>query len=140
MAHMSQETKKELSTGIKAVLKKYGMKGSIAVRNHMVLVVNIKSGKLDIMQNWFDTVTKNGNGRVNGFGELIKKPEYLSVNQYWIDSNYSGTVKDFVTELYDAMKGTKWFDKSDIQSDYFHTAYYMDVNIGNYNTPYQVTA
>ena len=137
MAYMNQEMKKELSTGIKSVLKKYGMKGSIAVRHHMTLVVNIKSGKLDIMQNWFDTVTKNGNGRVNGFGELIKKPEYLSVNQYWIDSNYSGTVKDFVTELYDAMKGTKWFDKSDIQSDYFHTAYYMDVNVGSWDKPYQ---
>ena len=137
MAYMNQEMKKELSTGIKSVLKKYGMKCSIAVRHHMTLVVNIKSGKLDVMQNWFDTVTKNGNGRVNGFGELIKKPEYLSVNQYWIDSNYSGTVKDFVTELYDAMKGTKWFDKSDIQSDYFHTAYYMDVNVGSWDKPYQ---
>ena len=134
MAYMNQEMKKELSTGIKSVLKKYGMKGSIAVRHHMTLVVNIKSGKLDILDNWYKTVTKNGT--VNQYGDNIVKPEYLSVNQYWIDSNYSGTVKDFVTELYDAMKGTKWFDKSDIQSDYFHTAYYMDVNVGSWDKPY----
>lgn len=136
MAYMNQETKKELSVNIKKVLSKYGMKGSIAVRHHMTLVVNIKSGKLDILGNWFDTATNKGNG-YNQYGDKITKPEYLSVNQYWIDENYSGIVKDFIVELYDAMKGDKWFDKSDIQSDYFHTAYYMDVNVGSWNKPYQ---
>ena len=136
MAYINQNEKKELAVGIKAVLKKYGVKGTIAVRNHMVLVVNIKSGKLDIIQNWFDTVTKKGT--VNDYGDIMAKPEYLSVNQYWIDENYSGVVKDFIHELYAAMKGDKWFDKSDIQSDYFHTAYYMDVNVGSWNKPYQV--
>ena len=137
MANMNQKLKAELAPGIKAVLKKYGMKGSIAVRNHMVLVVNIKSGKLDVMDNWYNAVTKNGVFTVNSYGDNIKKPEYLDVNQYWIDDQYTGIVKQFINELYDAMKGDKWFDKSDIQSDYFHTAYYMDVNVGDYNKPYQ---
>jgi len=135
MAYMNQEMKKELSTGIKSVLKKYGMKGSIAVRHHMTLVVNIKTGKLDIMQNHYDKVTERGT--VNQYGDNIKKAEYLDVNQYWIEDGYTGIVKDFINELYTAMKGDKWFDKSDIQSDYFHTAYYMDVNIGSWNKPYQ---
>ena len=135
MAYMNQQLKSELAPGIKAVLKKYGMKGSIAVRNHMTLVVNIKSGKLDIMQNHYDKVTERGT--VNQYGDNIRKLEYLDVNQYWIEDGYTGIVKDFINELYDAMKGDKWFDKSDIQSDYFHTAYYMDVNVGDYNKPYQ---
>ena len=135
MAYMNQNLKAELAPGIKAVLKKYGMKGSIAVRNHMTLVVNIKSGKLDIMQNHYDKVTERGT--VNQYGDNIKKAEYLDVNQYWIEDGYTGIVKDFINDLYTAMKGDKWFDKSDIQSDYFHTAYYMDVNIGSWNKPYQ---
>ena len=49
MAYVSQEMKKELKPAIKAVLKKYGMKGTIAVRDHMVLVCNLKKGKLDIL-------------------------------------------------------------------------------------------
>jgi hypothetical protein len=134
MAYMNQNLKAELAPGIKAVLKKYGMKGSIAVRHHMSLVVNIKSGKLDIMQNWYDKVTENGT--VNQYGDNIRKPEYLDVNQYWIEDGYTGIVKDFINELYAAMKGDKWFDKSDIQSDYFHTAYYMDIHVGNWNKPY----
>ena len=135
MAYMNQNLKAELAPGIKAVLKKYGMKGSIAVRHNMTLVVNIKSGKLDIIQNWYDKVTERGT--VNQYGDNITKPEYLSVNQYWIEDGYTGIVKDFINDLYTAMKGDKWFDKSDIQSDYFHTAYYMDVNIGSWNKPYQ---
>ena len=135
MANMNQKLKAELAPGIKAVLKKYGMKGSIAVRHNMTLVVNIKSGKLDIMQNHYDKVTERGT--VNQYGDNIRKLEYLDVNQYWIEDGYTGIVKDFINELYDAMKGDKWFDKSDIQSDYFHTAYYMDVNIGSWNKPYQ---
>ena len=87
MAYMNQNLKAELAPGIKAVLKKYGMKGSIAVRHNMTLVVNIKSGKLDIIQNWYDKVTERGT--VNQYGDNITKPEYLSVNQYWIEDGRS---------------------------------------------------
>ena len=45
MAYMSQQQKAALSPAIKAVLKKYNMKGTIAVRHRSTLVVNIKSGK-----------------------------------------------------------------------------------------------
>ena len=134
MAYMSQEEKKELSVGIKAVLKKYGIKGSIAVRHHMTLVVNIKSGKLDILGNWFDTVSKK-----RRFSDNIPdtKPEYLDVNVYYIDDNYSGKVQEFLRELYYAMKGPKYFNNDDIMTDYFHRSHYIDINVGNWNKPYQ---
>jgi len=115
MAYISQKDKKELAPGIKAVLKKYGMKGSIAVKNHMSLVVNLQSGPIH-----FD---------MDG---------YTSVNVYHIDKHYTGRAKDFLNELVVAMKGTKWFDKSDIMTDYFHTAYYIDINVGKWNKPYVV--
>ena len=63
MAYMSQETKKIIAPKIKEVLKKYGMKGTIAVRNYMVLIVNIKEGALDLLE-----------------GETI---DYKKVNPYW---------------------------------------------------------
>ena len=47
MAYVSQQRKAELALGIKAVLAKYGMKGSIAVRHHSTLVVTVTSGPLD---------------------------------------------------------------------------------------------
>ena len=136
MAYINQNEKRELAPSIKAVLKKYKMKGTVAIRHHSTLVVNIRSGSLDIIQNWFDTVTKKGT--TNDYGDIMDKPEYMQVNEYWIDHNYSGIVKDFLNELVSAMKGENWFDKSDIQSDYFHIKHYVSVNVGNWDKPYIV--
>ena len=121
MAYMNQERKAVLAPAIKAVLKKYGMKGSIAVRHHSSLVVNVKSGAID-------------------FGEYSHGDGYIQVNTYWIDSHYTGKAKAFLNELLAAMKGTMYYDNSDAQIDYFDTAYYMDINIGNWNKPYMVNA
>ena len=114
MAYVSQTDKKELAPGIKAVLKKYKMKASIAVRNHSTLCVNIKSGVID-----FDT-----------------RDGYDDVNVYWIDTHYSGIARDFLNELLDAMKGPKYFNNDDAQTDYFHRSHYTDINIGSWNKPY----
>ena len=113
MAYISQQDKKELAPGIKAVLKKYGMKGSIAIKHHMSLVVNLQSGPIDFDHN-----------------------DFTAVNVYHIDRHYTGVARDFLNELIAAMKGDKWFDKSDITTDYFHTAYYNNINVGKWNKPY----
>ncbi len=118
MAYVSQSDKKELASGIKAVLKKYKMKASIAVRNHSTLCVNIKSGVID-----FDT-----------------RDGYDDVNVYWIDKHYSGIARDFLNELLDAMKGPKYFNNDDTMTDYFSRSHYTDINVGKWNKPYELTA
>ena len=55
MAYMSQERKQSLAPAIKAVLKKYGVKGTLAVNNHSTLVLNIKSGSIDFIENFIAT-------------------------------------------------------------------------------------
>ena len=55
MAYMSQERKQQRAPIIKAILKKYGVKGSLSVRNHSTLVLNIKSGKIDFIENFIAT-------------------------------------------------------------------------------------
>jgi len=66
----------------------------------------------------------------------MDKPEYMQVNEYWIDHNYSNTVKDFLNELVLAMKGPKYFNNDDIQSDYYHRSHYTNINVGKWNSPY----
>jgi len=39
-----------------------------------------------------------------------------------------------------AMKGTKWYDNSDAMTDYFDTAYYLSLKVGQWNKPYMHTA
>ena len=121
MAFISQEEKKELSVGIKQVLKTYGMKGTISINHHSSLVVTVQSGVLDFSDHF-----SHGDG-------------YIQVNTYHIVSWYSGTIKRFLQDLVKAMKGTKWYNNSDAMTDYFDTAYYIDINIGKWNKPYVQT-
>jgi hypothetical protein len=115
MAYVSQADKKSLAPAIKAVLNKYGMKGSISIRNHSTLCVTIKSGALD-----FDT-----------------RDGYEDVNVYWIDQHYAGIQRAFLNELLDAMKGPNYFNDDDAQTDYFHRSHYTDITIGSaWNKPY----
>ena len=137
MAWMNQETKAELAPAIKAVLKKYKVKATIAVKNHSTLVVNLKSGVLDIIGNYNEVADT----RYTSYGAPVRLAEgELSVNEHWYHEHFSGKVVEFFKELIAAMKGDKWFDKSDSQTDYFHTAYYLDVNVGAWNKPYVVNA
>ena len=136
MAYINQETKKELSVNIKKVLKKYNTKGTISVDNHSTLIVTIQSSTLDIIGNWFQKATLYGTK--NSYGDIMDKPEYMNVNEYWIDEHYTGEVKDFLNELLQAMKGDNWFDKSDIQSDCFHIAWYCNIHVGKWNKPFQL--
>ncbi len=126
MAYVSQEMKKKLAPQIKAVLKKYGMKGTIAVRHHMSLVVNIKSGKLDV---------------IGALGANEYQRDYIQVNPYWIEENYEcPKVVAFLKELKEAMEGPDFFDHSDPMTDYFHRSHYIDINVGQFNKPYILEA
>lgn len=127
MAYINQELKAKLAPSIKSVLAKHGLKGSISVRNHMVLVVTVKSGQVDFI------------GDYNKTNREHRVVDNMEVNQYWVDSNHTPKVAKVIREIYHAMKGTEWYDNSDVQTDYFDTAYYMDLCIGRWNQPYQLT-
>ena len=131
MAYVSQEDKKEMAPAIKAVLKKYGMKGSISVRHHSTLVVTVKTGKLDIIGNYMN---KSRHGQ-----SLTVAPENIDVNLYWLSDHYDGEVLSFMEEMSSALKGDNFFDKSDIQTDYFHCSHYFDLKIGKWDKPYILT-
>mgnify|MGYP003637312026 FL=1 len=120
MAYISQEEKKELAPGIKAVLKKYGVKGTIAVRGYSSLVVNIKSGVLDLMGD-----------------SGLPNEDSFQVNPYYAEERAKDPkIGSFYGELLAAMKGTKWYNNSDAQIDYFDIAYYVDINVGKWDTGY----
>lgn len=114
MAYMSQEKKKALAPAIKAILKKYGVKGSLSVNHHSSLVLTLSEGKIDF-----------GTDRQN-------------VNTYHIDKNFEGKARKFLSEVVDAMNVGNW-NKSDISTDYFNVGWYVDVNIGKWNKPYKLT-
>ena len=133
MAYMSQEKKAVLAPRIKAILKKYGVKGSLAVRGHSTLVLNLKSGKIDFIGNSNRVCGENHYQVSRGF-----KPNttgYDQVNPYWYQDHYDGKAKAFLKEILAVMNDGN-HDRSDIQTDYFDVGWYVDINIGKWNKPY----
>ena len=118
MAYVSQADKKRLAPAIKAVLSKYDMKGTIAVRNHRTLVVKLRSGRIDFAP------------------YMHARDTYIDVNVYWIDTHYNGVARDFLNELLAAMQGDKWFCDDDAMTDYFSRSHYTDIEVGAWNKPY----
>lgn len=136
MAYMDQRHKAFLAPAIKAVLKKYGMKGTIGVRNHSTLVVNVSQGPLDIIGNMYEiAMTKPETFYAR---DKAPKPTHLQVNEHWIGDNYTGKCKEFLIALKDAMDVGN-HDRSDIQTDYFDVGWYKDINIGQWDKPFQLT-
>lgn len=138
MGYMSQEMKKKLAPGIKAVLKKYGCKGTIAVRNGMTLCVNIREGAVDMI------------GEANEFGreyaefrgqEFYEIKDCYQANPYRpYDSADRFVSQKMLNELQQAMRGDLYYNNSDPMTDYFDSAYFMSINVGDWGKPYEYKA
>ena len=138
MAYMNQERKAKVAAKVKPILAKYGMKGSLSVRNHSTIVLKLTSGSIDFIG---DLVEQRQFGYVThkiDKDEMRKRYE-ISINPYWYQEHYSGESLAFLSEIIPAMKAADWYDNSDAQIDYFDTAYYFDVNVGSWTKPYTLT-
>jgi len=138
MAYMNQERKQKIAQTLKPILAKYKVKGSLRVRSHMTIVLTLKSGAIDFIGNSnrvcgndFYQVSRGFKPNTNGYDQ---------VNPYHFQSHYDGVAKEFLTEALKALKSADWYDESDAMTDYFNTAYYVDVNIGNWDKPYILEA
>lgn len=114
MAYMSQDRKASLAPAIKAILKRYGVKGSLSVSNHSGLTLTLSEGKID-------------------FGT-----DHHQVNTYHIGNHWDGVARKFLTEVVAAMNVGN-HDRSDISTDYFDVGWYVYVNVGKWNKPYKLS-
>lgn len=134
MAYMSQEKKAQLAPAIKAICKKYGVKASLAVRNHSTLVLTIKQGPIDFIGNSNKVcATKYANQR------WTPADKHIDVNPYWYHEHFDGRALEFLKELMPAMNVGN-HDRSDAMTDYFDVGWYVDVNIGRWDQPYALAA
>lgn len=128
MAYMSQERKAKIAPVVKAICKKYGIKSSLAVRNHMSLVLTVKQGDIDFVGNFAETTGADADNWA------VKKGN-IDVNVYHYRNHFTGKARQFLEEVIVAMNNGN-HDRSDIQSDYFDVGWYVDVNIGRWDQPY----
>jgi len=142
MAYMNQEKKAKIAALLKPIMAKYGVKGSLSVNNHSTIVLTLKSGSIDFVENYIKTDAEKPYAKHFSEDQVayIRKNQSVDVNPYWFQDHFTGKAKSFLTEAFRALKGADWYDESDAMVDYFNTAYYVSVNIGKWNKPYVLTA
>lgn len=143
MAYVSKDLKAKLSVHVKEICKKYGVNATLAVRNHSTLVLNVKSSKIDFLKNYSECVKKQAALRPGKYHESfishVHKEEYIQVNEYHIESTFSGVAKNFLNEVKSALNAGN-HDNSDMQTDYFDVGWYTEINIGKWDKPYELKA
>ena len=81
-------------------------------------------------------------GNINFKNLFNNDKDYIQLNPYHLyhynefEPLFDEMVKIIKTAPI-SVGGDAWFDKSDIMTDYFHTAYYFNLNIGQWDKPYQ---
>lgn len=135
MAYVSQERKQSIEPIVKRICAKYGVKARMAVRGHSTLVLNISSGKID----FFESFNRLGmlDFRPEHYGKFEPVSTYISVNPYHYQRHFDGVALSFLQEVICEMNEGN-HDRSDIMTDYFDVGWYIDVNIGKWNKPYQL--
>jgi hypothetical protein len=130
MAYINAEEVKAIRVALKAKFPKlkFGCRkssGSLGVD------VVIKEGNVDF-STMFADCARDYEGNVREFKGNVQ------VNQYAMDSYNAKQRKVFAT-IFDIIKtapANKWFDESDSMTDYFHTAFYIHLEVGEWNKPY----
>jgi hypothetical protein len=121
MAYIKTEEVAAIRGQLKEKFK--GLKFSVRKQHHSSVSVTIKAGNVD-------------------FSDILDDNGYAQINQYWL--NRTGKHEHLFEEIYKVIKtapasvegGREWFDDSDSMTDYFHTAFYMSVNVGSWDKPY----
>ena len=105
----------------------------------MTLVLNIRQGEIDFVENFIETDSQVAHGRKMSQDQIdyIRRNRSVDVNPYWFHEHFSGQALAFLKEIFAAMNEGN-HDRSDIQTDYFDVGWYVDVNIGRWNQPYAV--
>lgn len=130
MAYMSQETKRAKAPAIQAILKRYGLRGSLSVQHNTSLVLTIRSGKIDFIGDF------NSRGYTDILGRFAPiTTGHIQVNHYWYHEHFTGEAKQCLKELISIMNIGN-HDNSEPQVDYFDVGWYISINIGAWNKPY----
>lgn len=134
MAYVSKELKENVSPAIKAILKKYGLKGTLSIRHYSTLVLTISAGAIDFIGNCNETYHENKS--YYNYDPNYNVGDSIQVNEFYIKEHFTGKAQKALSELLTVMNSGN-HDNSDSQIDYFDVGWYININIGKWDKPYR---
>ena len=138
MAYVTEQIITKARTALKALNKEYGVKSTLSGKGDSKLCLTIAEGPIDFVGNYCETVkAKRIMHDVDQTITWVQREQNVSVNQHHLDSSFSGIALEYLEKAKAIMYADHW-DKSDLMTDYFHCAYYVDMCIGRWNKPYKL--
>lgn len=132
MAFITKAEVKAKASKLKQIAKQYGIKLSVSGSNSSTIKVTIQEGCIDFFSNLMQCVDDPSMVQY-----YCSKDGYIQVNPYHLDRSFSGIALECLEAIKEVLYEDHW-DKSDIQTDYFNTAWYIAICIGRYDKPYKV--
>lgn len=123
MAYISTAEVREIRNELKHRFNN-SLKFSVKNDRNSKVYITIKSGTID-------------------FSDIMEEKPYIGINQY--NTSQYGKHSKLLNEIFDIIKtapgnipgGRVWYNNSDSMTDYFDTAFYFDLRIGDYDKPYE---
>jgi len=123
MAYINAEDVKAIRKELKEAFPKFKF-GVRKQHGSMSVMVTVKQGPTD-----FSDILRNDYAQINPY----------HTGQYGEHSKFFEKIIEVIKTA--PMRGEGynkkgWYDRSDAMTDYFDTAYYMSINVGDWNKPY----
>lgn len=131
MAYIGQDKKKAIAAKLKPVLKQYGIKGTLSIDNYSTIVLKIKEGALDFIENFRTTIADHPTNLYKSY----RVTDHIDVNPYWYHEHFNGACKEFLEKALNILNEGN-HDNSNSQIDYFDVGWYVNVRIGSWDKPY----
>lgn len=124
MAFITTEQVKNIRTQLKAEFK--GIKFSVKKINYSKVSISILSSEIDFFG---DCIAD----RSEAVYEL-----YMQVNRHSIDDNFKSVSKKVLKRISEIAHSQGYYDNSDAMTDYFDTAYYVNISVGSWDKEYKL--
>ena len=137
MAYIGANEVKAIREGLKARFPnlKFGCRkgsGSLSVE------VTVKQGDVDFIGSYNSTLSSRPAAN-SPTGPRPITNGHMDINEYWYQDHFDTKTAEIIGDMIKIIKTApdrKWYDRSDIQSDYFDTAYYIHLSVGAWDKPY----
>ena len=124
MAYITTAEVKEIRNSLKEAFGP-GLKFGVKKQHYSSVKVTIKKGNVD-----FSDIMREGD---HGYAQI----NHYHTHMYGEHAKLFDKIVDIIkTAPGKAEGGREWFDESDSMVDYFHTAFYFNLEVGNYGKPY----
>jgi hypothetical protein len=136
MAYVHKDVITKARAALKVLNKQYGVKATLSGENTSSLKLTIAQGGIDFIGNYCENVlAKRIQHDTDSVITWVQREMYIQVNQYYLDSSFSGIALEYLEKAKEIMYVDHW-DKSDIMTDYFNCSYYVNINVGRWNKGY----